>query len=104
MIDLRTPQSTPAIRELGKLRTAVLAIFRASAVPLTTRQAATQGSIDLLTLRPRVTELRERGELVAVSRHPETREWFYSTIEAAPGLHDEVMDVPRATSETQEIL
>ncbi len=96
--DLRTHQNEPAIRALGKLRAAVLAIFRRSAVPLTTRQAAACGSLDILTLRPRGTELRERGELIAVSYDKRTREWYYSTRDAAPGMHDEVMDVPRSAA------
>lgn len=92
--DLRTPQSAPAIRELGKLRATVLAVFASMSVPMTTRQAARISGLDLLTLRPRVTELKDRGDLVAVAYDKRSREWFYSIRAAAPGLHDEVMDVP----------
>ena len=63
--DLRNANFTTLRATLPAKRAAVLAAFAVYG-PATTRQAAGEAGIDILTLRPRATELEQMGLLVCV--------------------------------------
>lgn len=67
-IDFRTAQWADIRRQVHRLRETALQHWRTHG-PGTTREVANRSGMDLLTLRPRTTELLQLGFLVCTNEH-----------------------------------